>query len=80
MERPRYPWKMDAPQPLDAAAKANLEKAAKAIYEVTQMKQQFFQCHEFLPKNTYRLVELLREAESRGLLLDEALTLADTSF
>ena len=80
MERPRYPWKMDAPQPLDAAAKANLEKAAKAIYEVTQMKQQFFQCHEFLTKNTYRLVELLREAESRGLLLDEALTLADTSF
>ena len=76
----RYPWKMDAPQPLDAAAKANLEKAAKAIYEVTQMKQQFFQCHELLTKNTYRLVELLREAESRGLLLDEALTLADTSF
>ena len=76
----RYPWKMDAPQQRDAAAKANLEKAAKAIYEVTQMKQQFFQCHEFLTKNTYRLVELLREAESRGLLLDEALTLADTSF
>jgi len=71
---------MDAAQPLDAAAKANLEKAAKAIYEVTLMKQQFFQCHEFLTKNTYRLVELLRQAETRGLLLDEALTLADTSF
>jgi len=77
---PRYPWEMDAAQPLDAAAKANLEKAAKAIYEVTLMKQQFFQCHEFLTKNTYRLVELLSEAETRGLLLDEALTLADTSF
>jgi hypothetical protein len=77
---PRYPWEMDAAQPLDAAAKANLEKAAKAIYEVTLMKQQFFQCHEFLTKNTYRLVELLSEAESRGLLLDEALTLVDTSY
>jgi hypothetical protein len=77
---PRYPWEMDAAQPLDAAAKANLEKAAKAIYEVTLMKQQFFKCHEFLTKNTYRLVELLSEAETRGLLLDEALTLADTSF
>jgi len=71
---------MDAPQPLDAAAKANLEKAAKAIYEVTLMKQQFFQCHDFMAKATYRLVELLRQAESRRLLLDEALTLADTSF
>ena len=44
------------------------------------MKQQFFQCHEFLTKNIYRLVELLSEAETQGLLLDEALTLADTSF
>ena len=80
MERPHYPLEMDAAQPLDAAAKANLEKAGKAIYEVTLMKQQFFQCHEFLTKNTCRLVELLSEAETRGLLLDEALTLADTSF
>jgi hypothetical protein len=77
---PRYPCEMDAPQPLDAAAKANLEQAAKAIYEVTLMKHEFFRCHDFLAKATHRLVELLRQAESRGLLLDEALTLADTSF
>jgi hypothetical protein len=80
MNFPRYPWEMDAPQPLDAAAKANLEKAAKAIHELTLMKHEFFRCHDFLAKGTHRLVELLRQAETRGLLLDEALTLADTSF
>ena len=56
------------------------QKAAEVIYEGTLMKQHFFHCHEFLTKNTYRLVELLSEAETRGLLLDEALTLADTTF
>lgn len=71
---------MDAPQPRDAAAKANLEEAAKAIHELTLMKQQFIQCHEFLAKNTRRLVELLRQAESRGVLLEESLTLVDVGF
>jgi len=35
---PRYPWEMDTAHPLDAAAKANLEKAAEAIYEVTPLE------------------------------------------
>ncbi len=64
----------------DAADQANLEQAAEAISEVMLMKQQFIGCHEFLAKNTFRLVELLRQAESRGVLLEDALTLADTAF
>ena len=71
---------MDAPQALNPAAEPNLEEAAKAIHEVTLMKQQFVQCHEFLAKNTHRLVELLRQAESRGVLLEDSLTLVDVGF
>lgn len=71
---------MDAPQQLDAAAKADLEKAAKAIYEVTLMKQDFLRCHEFLAEKSCRLVELLRHAESRGVLLEDSLALADIGF
>jgi len=71
---------MDVPQALNPAAAANLEEAAKVIHEVTLMKQQFIQCHEFLAKNTHRLVELLRQAESRGVLLEESLTLVDVGF
>jgi hypothetical protein len=77
---PRYPQGMATSPKSDAADQANLEQAAEAICEVTLMKQQFIGCHDFLAKNTFRLVELLRQAESRGVLLEDALTLADTAF
>ena len=76
----RYPQGMDAPTPSDAASLANQRKAAEAIYHVQLMKQQFLQCHDFLAQSTYKMVELLCEAESRGVLLDDALTLVDTSY
>lgn len=76
----RYPEEMDSPQQLDPAAQANLERAAKMIYEVLLMKQHFLRCHEWLADKTFRLVELLREAESRGVLLEESLTLVDVMF
>lgn len=79
MDLPRYPQGMDAPEPTDAAAKANLERAAEAIYRVTLMKQQFIRCHDFLAQNTYTLVELLRDAETRGVLLEDAVTLVETA-
>jgi hypothetical protein len=47
------------------------------LLEVQRFQQQFVQCHQFLAENTYRLAELLREAESRGILLQDAFTLAD---
>ena len=50
------------------------------LLEVQQLQQQFVQCHQFLADNTHRLAELLREAESRGVLLQEAFALADVSY
>jgi len=42
------------------------------------MKQEFIRCHDFLANKTARLVELLGQAESRGYLLEDSLTLVDT--
>ena len=47
------------------------------LREVQRFQQQFVQCHYFLAENTHRLAELLREAESRGILLQDAFALAD---
>ena len=47
------------------------------LLEVQRFQQQFVQCHYFLAENTHRLAELLREAESRGILLQDAFQLAD---
>ena len=71
---------MDTPQPQPANTEANIRKAAEAIAEVLQIKQEFIRCHEFLATNTHRLVELLCHAESRGYLLEDALTLVDTTY
>ena len=50
------------------------------LLEVQRFQQQFVQCHQFLADNTYRLAELLRAAESRGILLNEAFKLADVGY
>lgn len=70
---------MDTPQPQPANTEANIRKAAEAIAEVLRMKQEFIRCHDFLTTNTHRLVELLCEAETRGYLLEDALTLVETT-
>ncbi len=71
---------MDTSQPQPANTDANIRKAAEAIAEVLQMKQEFIRCYEFLANSTHRLVELLCQAESRGYLLEDALTLVDTTY
>ena len=71
---------MDTPQPQHTNTEANIRKAAEAITEVLQMKQEFIRCHDFLANKTARLVELLCQAESRGYLLEDALTLVDTTY
>ena len=50
------------------------------LLEVQRFQQQFVQCHQFMADNTYRLAELLREAETRGILLQDAFTLADVAY
>ena len=69
---------MDTPQPQPTNTEANIRKAAEAIAEVLQMKQDFIRCHEFLANRTAPLVELLGQAESRGYLLEDSLTLVDS--
>ena len=71
---------MDTPQPPSRNTDANIRKAAEAIAEVLEMKQEFIRCHEFLANSTHRLVELLCQAESRGYLLEDSLTLVDTTY
>jgi hypothetical protein len=71
---------MDTPQPQPTNTEANIRKAAEAIAEVVQMKQEFIRCHDFLANRTARLVELLGQAESRGYLLEDSLTLVDTTY
>jgi len=71
---------MDTPQPQPTNTEANIRKAAEAIAEVVQMKQEFIRCHDFLANRTGRLVELLGQAESRGYLLEDSLTLVDTTY
>jgi len=71
---------MDTQQLQPVNTEANIRKAAEAIAEVLQIKQEFIRCHDLLANKTHRLVELLCEAESRGYLLEDALTLVDTAF
>ena len=71
---------MDTPQPQPTNTEANIRKAAEAIAEVLQMKQEFIRCHDFLANRTARLVELLGQAESRGYLLEDSLTLVGTTY
>ncbi|GEM_PF-1033598 len=71
---------MDTPQPPSRNTDANIRKAAEAIAEVLEMKQEFIRCHDSLANRTYRLVELLGQAESRGYLLEDSLTLVDTVY
>ena len=71
---------MDTPQPQPTNTEANIRKAAEAIAEVLRMKQEFIRCHEFLANSSHRLVELLCQAESRGYLLEDSLTLVDTTY
>ncbi len=70
---------MDTPQQPAQNTEANIRKAAEAIAEVLEMKQEFIRCHDFLANRTYRLVELLGQAESRGYLLEDSLTVVDTA-
>jgi len=68
---------VDTPQPQPTNTEANIRKAAEAVAEVLQEKQAFIHCYDFVANNTHRLVELLGQAESRGYLLEDSLTLVD---
>ena len=56
------------------------ERDREILETVRLISQQFMQCHQFLARNTHALSELLREAEFRGVLLHEVLSLADVGY
>lgn len=72
---------MDTPPSSDAAAKTNLEDLSAEVTKTIQfLKYSFFNCYRFQEERLEELVNLLREAESRGIVVTEAVGLADTSF
>ena len=58
----------------------NPDRTEKILQTVDQMAREFMKCHDFLASSTHRMAQLLREAESRGVLLQEAFALADVSY
>lgn len=72
---------MDTSQSSDAAAKPNIEDLSAEVTKTIQfLKYSFFNCYRFQEERLEELVNLLREAESRGIVVTEAVDLADTSF
>ena len=58
----------------------NPDSAKEIQQTVERMSHEFMKCHDFLANSTHRLAQLLREAESRGVLLQEAFALADVGY
>ncbi|MFM7135536.1 MAG: hypothetical protein ACKO1M_00500 [Planctomycetota bacterium] len=56
------------------------DRIKEILQTVDRMSQEFMKCHDYLATSTHRLAELLREAESRGVLLHEAFALADVGY
>ena len=50
-------------------ATPNPDRAKEILQTVDQMAREFMKCHYYVATNTQKLAELLREAESRGVLL-----------
>ena len=61
-------------------ATPNADRTKEIQQTVERMSHEFMKCHDFLAKSTHRLAELLREAESRGVLLQDAFALADVGY
>jgi hypothetical protein len=52
----------------------------EVIRAIQVLKYSFYNCYRFQEERLEELVNLLREAESRGIVVTEAVALADTSF
>jgi hypothetical protein len=53
---------------------------AEVSKAILTLKCSFFNCYKFQEERLLELVKLLQEAESRGILVTEAVSLAETSF
>lgn len=68
------------------ASKANRMKpgheqlTAEVIKAIRSLKYSFFSAYKFQEERLLELVELLQDADSRGIVVTEAVSLVDTSF
>lgn len=53
---------------------------AEVTKTIQQLKYAFFQCYRYQEARLAELVDLLRAAESRGVVVTEAVALADTAY
>ncbi len=58
----------------------NEDLSTEVTKAIQFLKYSFFNCYRFQEERLEELVNLLREAESRGIVVTEAVGLADTSF
>ncbi len=58
----------------------NLRKALEDVSAIKEIKEEFIKYHEYIAKRTYKLVTLLLDAETRGILVEEALELAEVGY
>lgn len=58
----------------------NPDRTKEIQQTVERMSHEFMKCHYYVATNTQKLAELLREAESRGVLLQDAFSLADVGY
>ena len=65
---------------MNHATTPNPHRANEIQQTVDQMAREFMKCHYYVATNTQKLAELLREAESRGVLLQDAFALADVGY
>ena len=65
---------------MNHATTPNPHRANEIQQTVDQMAREFMKCHYYVATNTQKLAELLREAETRGILLQDAFTLADVAY
>jgi hypothetical protein len=52
----------------------------EVVKAIQVLKYSFYNCYRFQEERLEELIELLQEAESRGIIVTEAVGLADTSF
>jgi hypothetical protein len=52
----------------------------KVIEAIRTLKYSFFNCYRFQEERLLELVKLIQESESRGILVEEAVSLVDTAY
>jgi hypothetical protein len=80
MYGPRYPWGMDTTPQTTAPVDEDLKRAFDDVSAIKEIKQEFIRYHNFIGERTFRLAQLLLDAETRGVLVEQTLEFAEVSY